>query len=332
MAYYPNWVSQWSECFNELSDKRVGVLRHVKPDGDCVGSQSALVVALRNKGINATAIQQDKVPENLKFLLLGVDCTYLKARKKELLQFDTFISLDCADWLRVGPLVNRKLKKPLLNIDHHLSNTDFGTNNFVDSKAAATSEILLAIFLDTGLEITPFIAQSLYAGISTDTGQFKYAATSPRIFEFAKILTQKGADPSIIANHLYENQRFGSLQLLKRYLANLQILSSGKIAHSFILRKDFTDTNTLVEDTEGLVNYGRSIATVVISMFIYEDKNCFKVSLRTSEPKVLVHRIAEKYGGGGHACASGFAFKGCLKEISTQLVTEMEKRIQQLNL
>ena len=332
MAYYSNWASQWSECFGGLIDKRVGVLRHVKPDGDCIGSQSALVVALKNMGINAAALQQDKVPENLKFLLLGVDCIYLKAKKSELLQFDTFIALDCSDWLRVGHLINRKLKKPFLNIDHHISNTDFGTNNFVDSSAAATAEILMAIFIDTGVEITPSIAQSLYAGISTDTGQFKYAATTPRVFEFAKILTQKGAYPSIIANHLYENQHLGSLQLLKRYLVNLQISPSGKIAYSFILRKDFADTHTLVEDTEGLVNYGRSISTVLISLFIYEDKNCFKVSLRTGEPKFSLNRFAEKYGGGGHPCASGFAFKGSLKETLTQLVTEMENRIQQLNL
>lgn len=331
MAYYPNWASRWSECFHDLSGKKVAVLRHVKPDGDCIGSQSALVVALQNSGIDATALQQDKVPENLKFLLSGVSCTYLKARKGELLQFDSFIALDCADWLRVGPLVNRNLKKPFLNIDHHLSNTDFGTNNFVDSGAVATAEILLAIFLDTDLVITPFIAKSLYAGIATDTGQFKYTTTNSRTFEFARILAEKGADPSTIASRLYENQRFGSLQLLERYLANLKISSSGKIAYSFILKKDFADTHTLVEDTEGLVNYGRSLEKVLISLFIYEDRKCFKVSLRTSEPNVALHCIAEQYGGGGHPCAAGFAFKGSLKEILSELVDEMEDRLQQLN-
>jgi phosphoesterase RecJ-like protein len=220
--------------------------------------------------------------------------------------------------------------RPLGNIDHHLSNDGFAAHNVVDQGAAATAELLGGLLIDCSVGFDAITAQALYAGVMTDTGQFRFPSTTGRAFALTGHLIEAGANPAAAAAELYERESFEKLELLGRFLASLRRECGGRACVGFLTQKDFVETGANGEDTEGLVDYARAIDGVEIGALIEERADGVKASLRCKDPACRVDRIAAAFGGGGHACAAGLNVAIDLKTFYPQLVAAIEEALARL--
>ena len=184
--------------------------------------------------------------------------------------------------------------------DHHLSNGGFAKFNFVDTGSAATAEVLAGIFFDAELPVDQTTAQALYTGIMTDTGQFRFPSTSSRVFRLSAELMAHGADPSLAGQELYERESFGKLKLLQYYISSLKLEAGGRICIGTLPNGIFEKVGATVEDTEGLVDYARSIEGVEIGVLIEERADVIKASLRSRHASFRMDTVAaEEFNGGG---------------------------------
>jgi len=212
--------------------------------------------------------------------------------------------------------------------DHHVSNTGYAQHNFVDPASAATCEILAGLFLDADLPVDATAAQALYTGIVTDTGQFRFNSTTRRTFLLAAELMARGARPVEAGYELYERETAGKLQLLQRFLASLQLECAGRLCIGTLPDGIFAETGTNQEDTEGLVDYARSIDGVDVGVLIEERPGAIKASLRAKDPAYRMDRIAAQFNGGGHACAAGLNLKNAaLAEFRPRLVAAVAAQL-----
>lgn len=307
----------WQEILDVAQGKTVAVIGHHRPDGDCIGSTIALTRMLRQKGIEATAVNLDECPDYIDFLLGDTPCSF--GEEALSVKADLVITVDCAAHDRLGKEGQVLFSQIDFNIDHHISNTLFGKRNLVVADAAATCEILATIAQDNDLSFDHTLLQALYVGIITDTGQFQYGATSAHTLQIASWLLSSGIRPDVISNTLYANQTFASLQLLQRFLSTLQTELDGQFCYGWTTNEDFLETNATREDSEGLVNYTRSLKGVKVGAYVEERETAIKVSLRAQYPQFAVHKIAEHFGGGGHPCAAGYSSEASLEETKQAL-------------
>jgi phosphoesterase RecJ-like protein len=315
----------WDEC----ADRSIVVIGHARPDGDCIGSQVALARALRAAGRDVICVNPSPVPRRLEFLVR-------EERIHNLAEIPAgdhaAIYVDCADQGRAGPELQTRFPVVFGNVDHHLSNEGYASHNCVQSDASATCEILAAIFLELKLEIDQATAQALYTGILTDTGQFRFAATSHLTFKLAAELVARGANPVEAGHELYEREPAGKLQLLQRFLASFELRAEGRICVGTLENGVFSDTHTGPEDTEGLVDYARSIDGVLIGCLIEERENGLKASIRAEDPVYRVDQIAAEFGGGGHACAAGLNLVGDdVVDFRRRLISALEQRLREVD-
>jgi phosphoesterase RecJ-like protein len=266
------------------------------------------------------------VPRRLQFLVH--DLTFVKADGLPAGDWQA-IYVDCADQDRAGEKARERFPKPLGNVDHHLSNNGYAEYNFVDVQAAATCEILAGIFLDAGLTIDKVCAEALFAGIMTDTGQFRFNSTTHRTFMITAELVARGAKPADVGGEIYERESAGKLQLLQRFLASLKMECDGRVCIGFLPAGVFEDTGSTVEDTEGLVDYARSIDGVEIGILIEAKGTGVKASLRSKEPRYRVDQLAARFGGGGHACAAGLNVKNTtIAEFQPKLFAALHEHLK----
>jgi phosphoesterase RecJ-like protein len=187
--------------------------------------------------------------------------------------------------LRGGEKLKVRYPEPVAVIDHHLSNIGYAAVNLVDSASAATCEILAGMFFDNGLPVDAQSAQALYTGLLTDTGQFRFNSTSRRCFLIAGELVARGAKPAEAGYELYERESLGKLKLLQHFLASLKLECGGRICIGTLAPGIFEATGSNGEDTEGLVDYARSIEGVDVGAIIEERPDgSVKASLRAKEP------------------------------------------------
>lgn len=322
---YPEFYDRFAALLRALAGRRVVVISHARPDGDCIGSQVALTRVLRTLNIDAIAVNPDLVPRRIQF---AVGDTPL-VRFDALLEGElTAVYVDCADQGRAGDKLKARFPGPFANIDHHLSNIGFAEHNFIDAGSAATAEILAGLFIDQGLPIDAQAAQALYTGIATDTGQFRFNSTSRRTFLIVAELMARGAQPAAAANELYERETPGKLDLLQRFLASLKYEYNGRVCIGTLPSGIYAATGTAPEDAEGLVDYARAIDGVDIGVLIEEQSGAIKASLRAKDPLYRMDRIAANFNGGGHACAAGLNLKNTsLAEFQTRLVAAIAEQI-----
>ncbi len=310
-----------------LAGKRIAVVGHARPDGDCIGSQVALARVLASSGFDVICVNADAVPRRLQFLVTGMDFHRTDA---VLGSPDDRVAIyvDCADHARAGERLKAHYQAPAAVIDHHLSNVGYAAVNLVDSTAAATCEILAGIFFDNNLPVDAQTAQGLYAGILTDTGQFRFNSTSQRCFVLAGELVARGAKPAIVGYQLYERETEGKMRLLQHFLASLHLECGGRVCIGRLAAGIFEETGTSAEDTEGLVDYARSIEGVEIGALIEEKSDgSVKASLRAKEPAYRVDLVAAQFNGGGHACAAGLNLKSGAGDFHDRLVTALSQRV-----
>ena len=325
--FYPTLSVAFARLLESLEGRLIAVIGHARPDGDCIGSQVALARVLGARGFDVICVNPDPVPRRLQFLMkdmkfLRTDDVVTSTEER------AAIFLDCADHARGGERLKARYREPAAVIDHHLSNVGYASANLVDSASAATCEILAGIFFDNGLLVDEQTAQALYTGILTDTGQFRFNSTSRRCFVLAGELVARGAQPAEAGYQLYERETEGKLRLLQHLLASFTIECGGRICIGKLAAGIFEQTGTSAEDTEGLVDYARSIDGVDIGALIEEKSDgTVKASLRAKEPAYRVDLVAAQFKGGGHACAAGLNLKSGAENFYAELVAALTARI-----
>ncbi|MEO5959648.1 MAG: bifunctional oligoribonuclease/PAP phosphatase NrnA [Opitutaceae bacterium] len=325
--FYAVLSAEFARLLSALAGRKIAVIGHARPDGDCIGSQVALARVLAARGFDVVCVNPDPVPRRLLFLVEGMKFL----RTDDVLQTNeerAAIFVDCADHARGGERLKVRYPAPVAVIDHHLSNVGFAEANLVDSGSAATCEILAGVFFDNALPVDARTAQALFAGIMTDTGQFSFNSTSRRCFVLAGELVARGANPSEAGAQLYERETVGRMKLLQRFLSSLRIVCGGRVCIGTLPPGIFEATGSDQEDTEGLVDYARSIDGVDIGALIEERPDgTIKASLRAKEPAYRVDLVAAQFNGGGHACAAGLNLKTNTENFYTRLIAAFADRI-----
>jgi len=325
--FYPAFSADFARLLARLAGRKVAVVGHARPDGDCIGSQVGLARVLAGAGHDVVCVNPDAVPRRLDFLAPGM--TFL--RTDEVLKDNrdyAAVFVDCADHARAGDRLKVRFPRPVAAVDHHLSNVGFAEINLVDSGSAATCEILTGLALDAGLKVDAQAAQAFYTGILTDTGQFRFASTSRRTFLLAAELMTCGAHPPEVGFELYERESLGKLVLLQRYLASLKMECGGRVCVGTLPAGVFESTGTTAEDTEGLVDYARAIDGVDVGVLIEERSDgTVKASLRAKEAAYRLDQIAAQFNGGGHACAAGLNLKQGTENFYARLIAALAKQI-----
>lgn len=325
--FYAELSARFAQLVQELAGKKIAVVGHARPDGDCIGSQVALARVLAARGFDVICVNPDPVPRRLRFLVPGMTFhrtdDVLKAAEDR-----AAIFVDCADHLRSGERLKLQYAEPAAVIDHHLSNVGYARVNIVDSASAATCEILAGMFFDNHLPVDAQTATALYTGILTDTGQFRFPSTSRRCFTLAGELVARGANPSEAGSELYERETPGKLKLLQHFLASLKLECGGRVCIGTLPPGIFEATGSTPEDTEGLVDYARSMEGVEIGALIEQRPDgTAKASLRAKDPAYRLDMVAGKFNGGGHACAAGLNLKTGGENLYARLVAAFAERI-----
>jgi phosphoesterase RecJ-like protein len=302
--YFPEKSPAFKKLLGEMRGRPVAVLGHMRPDGDCIGSQVGLTRILRALGVDAIAVNHDTVPRVLADFV--GDTPWRRAADYQPAPGTVAACVDCADHSRLGPRLRELFPRPWLAVDHHLSNGNFAEHNFVFPETAATAEVLAGLFSDNGFKPDAIAAQALYVGIATDTGQFRFPSTTPQVFRLCSELMAAGAVPAEAAALLYERESFGKMRLLQVFLNSLRMEMGGRVCVGLLRDSDYETTGALREDSEGLVDYARAIEGVEVGALLEERKGALKGSLRAKDPRYALHRLAQRYQGGGHACAAGF--------------------------
>jgi bifunctional oligoribonuclease and PAP phosphatase NrnA len=326
-VFFPDLSPRFASLLSRLQGRRLAVIGHARPDGDCIGSQVALARVLQARGIEVICVNPDPVPRRITFLIEGMKFL----RTDEVLpiasQYEA-IFVDCADHARAGERLRAAFPKPIVVIDHHISNEGFAEESFLDVNASATCEILAGLLLDNHIPFDQLTAQALYAGILTDTGQFRFNSTTHKTFEIAGELLSRGVTPSEIAYQIYERESLGKIRLLQRFLSSLTMECGSRVCIGRLPVGVFEETSTSPEDTEGLVDYARMIDGVDVGVLIEERADgSVKASLRAKEPIYRVDTIAAQFNGGGHACAAGLNMKQGAENFYQRLVVALEKQI-----
>ncbi|TVP78281.1 MAG: bifunctional oligoribonuclease/PAP phosphatase NrnA [Puniceicoccaceae bacterium] len=326
--FYPEDSARFGAALNQLKGQKVAVLGHQRPDGDCIGSTVAVVRVLQSLDIEAIGLNRDATPANLEAFVTD---TPMALAADFTPNGHVAVSVDCADFKRVGDRLNELFPEVQLNVDHHISNKLYGKENIVIGTASATAEMLAGFFLDNRYTIDPVTAQALYVGIATDTGQFRFPSTTPATFEIARRLCQSGANPSAAAHELYERESFARIKLLQTFLDSLTMEFDRRVCVGLIEDGVYQATGATIDDSEGLVDYARSIDGVDIGVMIEDREGALKGSLRAKDPKYRVDQIAKIFGGGGHACAAGLNVENSsIQEFYPQLMQAIGEHLNKI--
>lgn len=276
---------------------------HASPDGDTIGSATALVLMLRQMNKKAFAYCIDGIPEKLSFL--PTNGIFLENEPEDI-ENHTLISVDVAAPNMLGKVKNNHF---LLSIDHHKVNTVECENILVMSDRIACGEIIFMLLDELGLNLTHDIAVSLYTAICSDSGGFKYDATKPETYRMAARCLELGIDFSEINRRLFESKTKAQIELIRIAYQNLELLCDGKFALVAISPEEFEKCNAVDSDFECITQIPREIKGVLASATIRKKGAITKVSLR-SNADIDVASIAQQYGGGGHYHAAGLSFEG----------------------
>ena len=285
--------------------EKIVILTHELPDGDAMGSSLAMMLALKSLGKSPDVIIPE-ISSSFKFLP-GI--SEIK-NESDIEKYDLAIALDCADGKILCGYDNyfEKAKNKIV-IDHHGSNKMYGDINFVNPAAPACCEVLISMFDYFGIEITKDIGTCLITGIITDTGGFDYNV-NPETFDFAAMLLRKGIKISDVYTKTLRTKTRANFELRKKAIDRMQFLEDGKIAFTYITNADEESVNAQTGDHEGLVEIGRDIEGVEVSIFL-----------------VNVSDVCIMFGGGGHIRAAGAFCLGTAEQIKEKVVAEIKKQL-----
>jgi phosphoesterase RecJ-like protein len=305
------------------------VVSHVSPDGDAIGSLLGLGWALRGLGKAHTLACADPVPRRFTYLP-GSETIVTRPGPTqspiEASEYDLVISLDCADLERLGAAYDESLDGlPLINIDHHVTNTRFGTINWVDTERASTAEMVLALVESLDVPLDSHIALCLLNGIVTDTRGFRIANTRLQTMRAVLKLMEAGAQLSEITDQVFNHRPFSSICLWGKALHDVQL--DGKIIWSQISQAMHRECAPVEKGDAGLVNFlSTADEADVAIVFMDREDSQVKVEMR-SVPGVDVSAVATSLGGGGHPQAAGCTVHGDLNEVREKVLAAIRESL-----
>jgi bifunctional oligoribonuclease and PAP phosphatase NrnA len=291
---------------------------HLRPDADALGSMVALALALRSRSgrpaqvIASYGDSPFEVPAILAFLP-GLDL--LTPPQEYPARPEVMITLDAGSIDRLGLLTPRAVAADeLIVLDHHASNTRFGTVNLVDPAAAATAVLAFELIERLGIPLTKDVATGLYAGLVTDTGSFKFAATTPDVHRLAARLLETGIDPGVVSRHLYDTAPFGYLHMLAasldRAVLDPDACHGLGLVWTTVTKEDRSRAGLHFDAAESVIDVVRRTEEAEVAVVLKEaDDGIWQVSMR-SKTTTDVAAAATALGGGGHARAAGFSASG----------------------
>ncbi len=294
--------------------RQVLIASHVRPDGDAIGSLLGLGLALQEVGKSVQMVLQDGVPASFRFLK-----GHEQIRQEPQGEWDTFISVDCADFKRLGKAF-ASLPRPDINIDHHITNEHFGALNLIVGDEVATAAILTDYLPQWGLPITPLVANALLTGIVTDTLGFRTANTTPKALRQAATLMEHGANLAELYNHSLVRRSFAAARYWGAGLSRLE--RKDGIVWGTLTLADRQAAGYHGNDDADLINLISSIDddTRIGMIFVEQTDNHVKVSWRALEDGIDVSQVARQFNGGGHAAAAGADIPGSLSEVQSQVL------------
>lgn len=285
-------------------NKKIALVGHIMPDGDTTGSCLALGYALEDIGKEIYLFCQDAIPYNLCFLE-GSDKFHSEPFPKNM-NFDVVIALDCSDPERLGEFrCLLESGRYIINIDHHISNTNFAQINWVDTTAAATCELVYELidYMDIPIDIN--IANALYTGISTDTGNFSFSNTTSKTHNIAADLIDLGVKPDEISNNVYRNNSLERVKLIAKAIDTIELHKGGQISTIEVTNDMLLEVGAEQKESSGMVDYAKNIRGVELALLFKEQEDDqIKVSMR-SKKTIDCNALAHLFGGGGHERAAG---------------------------
>ncbi|MCL1595703.1 MAG: bifunctional oligoribonuclease/PAP phosphatase NrnA [Actinomycetia bacterium] len=283
----------------------IGVVGHVGPDGDALGSMIALSLAARNAGIEAYASFAEPfvVPEEMSFL----DTSTLVAPSAFPKDLDVAVVVDTSVPERVGSMVGAlESARCLVVIDHHISDGTWGDHLLIDRTAAATTELIYEILIELQWEVTEPVAAALYTGIVTDTGRFQYSSTSPLTHTIAADLLRRGVHPDVVGQKLFEEASFGYYHVVAAVMGRAKFDRDHEFVWSMLTPDDLETAGVKSHETDGLIDLVRMArGSEVACLLKVKKQGVVKGSLR-SRGQIDVAAIASSFSGGGHHNAAGF--------------------------
>ncbi|MEA2088343.1 MAG: bifunctional oligoribonuclease/PAP phosphatase NrnA [Patescibacteria group bacterium] len=296
------------------SAKKILVTAHQKPDGDALGSIFAITKYLESQGKNYKIyIEGENNYKNMPFL----NFTSVDIKNISNANFDALITLDSGDLARTG-LDKAITGLKIINIDHHISNNNFGDINLVNSNASSTTEILTKFFQTVNFEIDKDTASALLLGILTDTDNFSNKGTSSDAFAISSYLLEKGANIAKFNRNNHKNKKIDTLKFWGKSFERIKENKQYNFAHTVIHKNEIknAEKNGFIEKVEDLVNFFNNLKNLDFVMVLKEQENSVKISLRTTKENINLSYFAIFFNGGGHKKAAGFTINGCIKKTA----------------
>ncbi|MEO9884549.1 MAG: bifunctional oligoribonuclease/PAP phosphatase NrnA [Balneola sp.] len=305
-----------------LSHKKIGVFSHIRPDGDCLGSQIALCLWLEKNGIESSAFNEDEVNKNMEWLTDFKEVQ--KPEFSELGDFDAFVFVDGNALHRFGDTAKQitELDKPLYMIDHHPQPEDVFKEYVSKTDASSTCELVYHLYAEHDIsQINEHSAKAMYVGIVTDTGSFQFDSVKPSTMKAAASLLEYGKfTPDEVVQKIYSSKPMKQIKLLGLALETISLHENQQIATMYVTQAMFQETGTSNEDTEGFVAYPLSVDGVKACIFFREDdENRIKLSLR-SQSDIDVNQWARELNGGGHKKAAGAWYEGDIEDAIKDVI------------
>ncbi len=313
----------------EIQDHdRFLITSHIHPDGDAIGSSLALARLLATLGKSAVIWMRDPAPTVYR-PLPGNDAVHIGETPPAGFPeaFERLVVLECPTPERAGlPAAIEAL--PVLNIDHHLGNDDYGVVNWIDTNSASVGAMVYRMAHALSAPVDADTATLLYLTLVTDTGGFRFSNTNAEAFEAAASLMRAGACPETVSRWLYESQPAAVIKLVGETLRTLELHANGRVATVWLTREMAQRAGAREGDSEGLIDYPRSIAGVdAVALMRQVDEASYKVSLR-SRGAIDVERVARGFGGGGHPNAAGFTLRGEREVLFRQTLDALTEAVE----
>lgn len=317
-------MSELAEVMAALQDCRTILISvHKNPDGDALGSQLGLMMALEKAGKTVVAHNLDPVPEIYRYL---PGSGRISSGPRINVTFDAFLVLD-ADPPRTGLFDGAWPARTLINIDHHVTNPRQWPITWLDPDATATGEMIYRLVTAMRIPVDRDMALCLYTAIFTDTGSFRYSNTTPESMRIAATLIEAGADPWLVTENVYESFSFRRIDLLGKVLAGIERSPDGRIAWVLVTDELYRLTGTTAEDTDNFVNFVRSVKGVEVAvLFRQTGADQYKISLR-AKGRVDLSHLATTLGGGGHKNAAGGVLDGTYLAVREKVIAAVGREL-----
>jgi phosphoesterase RecJ-like protein len=319
----------WAALVEVLQNcQKVVLTSHVRPDCDALGSELGMLGILEAIGKDVRIVNAQATPPTLAWIDPDrrIESLQTGVKKADLTDRDLFLIVDTSAWAQLGAMadVAKEMRAKVLVIDHHVSEDDLSDRWFKDTTAEATARIISEVALRLKVPLTERIATPLYAGLSTDTGGFRFPSTSAETFRVAGRLVDAGASPPAVYRELFEQDSLARIHLVGRTLAGAKPAHDGKVIYSTVRQSDIKEVNALPSDTEDLVNLTLAVKGTEVAVILIEQPDArVKVSFR-SRGKVDCNLLAATFNGGGHKAAAGTILPGPFDEALAKVTAAVD--------